>query len=92
MGYRTGPRIPRRALRTLSSGFVDFEIDRYLGSPGQAIAYKLGEKVWLEPRDAARRRDGAGFDLKRFHRRALDLGPMGLDLLRAELTRADRVG
>ncbi|MFF5454393.1 DUF885 domain-containing protein [Streptomyces sp. NPDC012950] len=74
------------------AGFVDFEIDRYLGRPGQAVAYKLGEKVWLESRDAARRRDGAGFDLKRFHQQALDLGPMGLDLLRTELTRADRVG
>ncbi|MFG2001422.1 DUF885 domain-containing protein [Spirillospora sp. NPDC048911] len=64
---------------------VAFEIDRYLGRPGQAIAYKLGEKVWLEAREAARRRDGAAFDLKAFHRRALDLGPMGLDMLRAEL-------
>ncbi|MZE55558.1 DUF885 family protein [Streptomyces sp. SID5770] len=73
------------------AGFVDFEIDRYLGRPGQAVAYKLGEKVWLESRDAARRRDGAGFDLKLFHQQALGLGPMGLDLLRTELTRADRV-
>ncbi|AEY93929.1 hypothetical protein SHJG_8664 [Streptomyces hygroscopicus subsp. jinggangensis 5008] len=71
-------------------GFVEFEIDRYLGRPGQALAYKLGEKVWLEAREAARRRDGAAFDLKRFHHHALNLGPMGLDLLRAELTRADR--
>ncbi len=70
-------------------GFVEFEIDRYLGHPGQAIADKLGEKVWLEARDAARRRDGVAFDLERFHRHALDLGPMGLDLLRAELTRED---
>ncbi|SNR81370.1 DUF885 domain-containing protein [Actinomadura mexicana] len=67
---------------------VAFEIDRYLGRPGQAIAYKLGERVWLEAREAARRREGAGFDLKGFHRRALDLGPMGLDLLRAELARS----
>lgn len=66
---------------------VAFEIDRYLGRPGQAIAYKLGERVWLEAREAARRRAGAAFDLKEFHRRALDLGPMGLDLLRAELER-----
>lgn len=66
---------------------VAFEIDRYLGRPGQAIAYKLGEKIWLEAREAARRRAAAGFDLKEFHRRALDLGPMGLDLLRAELAR-----
>ncbi|MFG3408231.1 DUF885 domain-containing protein [Streptomyces sp. NPDC048142] len=74
------------------AGFIDFEIDRYLGRPGQAVAYKLGEKVWLESRDAARRRDGSDFDLKRFHQQALDLGPMGLGLLRAELTRADRAG
>ncbi|TDD61717.1 DUF885 domain-containing protein [Actinomadura rubrisoli] len=66
---------------------VAFEIDRYLGRPAQAIAYKLGEKVWLEAREAARRREGAAFDLKAFHHRALDLGPMGLDLLRAELAR-----
>ncbi|WP_443613014.1 DUF885 family protein [Actinomadura madurae] len=66
---------------------VAFEIDRYLGRPGQAIAYKLGERVWLEAREEARRRAGAGFDLKEFHRRALDLGPMGLDRLRAELAR-----
>ncbi|WP_247616094.1 DUF885 domain-containing protein [Streptomyces sp. MK37H] len=72
------------------SGFVEFEIDRYLGRPGQALAYKLGEKVWLEAREAARRRDGAAFDLKRFHHHALNLGPMGLDLLLAELTRAGR--
>ncbi|MCP2343292.1 DUF885 domain-containing protein [Actinomadura rupiterrae] len=66
---------------------VAFEIDRYLGRPGQAIAYKLGERIWLEARDTARRRDGDAFDLKAFHQHALDLGPMGLDRLRAELTR-----
>jgi uncharacterized protein (DUF885 family) len=66
---------------------VNFEIDRYLGLPGQAIAYKVGERVWLEARQEVRRRQGAAFDLKAFHRDALDLGPMGLDLLRAELTR-----
>ncbi|MET7291206.1 DUF885 domain-containing protein [Streptomyces griseoloalbus] len=67
--------------------FIDFEIDRYLGRPGQALAYKLGERAWLEIREAARRREGAAFDLKTFHARALALGPMGLDLLHTELTR-----
>lgn len=90
-GERWTPRLGREFLTEYCGlgppGFVDFEIDRYLGRPGQALAYKLGEKVWLEAREAARRRDGAAFDLKRFHQRALDLGPMGLDLLRAELTR-----
>ncbi|MGI5484575.1 DUF885 domain-containing protein [Streptomyces lavendofoliae] len=92
-GERWTPRLGRAFLTEYCgvgpAGFVEFEIDRYLGRPGQALAYKLGEKVWLEAREDARRRDGAAFDLKRFHRRALDLGPMGLDLLRAELTRAD---
>ncbi|MEX2984249.1 DUF885 domain-containing protein [Streptomyces sp. C36] len=90
-GERWTPRLGREFLAEYCglgpAGFVEFEIDRYLGRPGQALAYKLGEKVWLEARDAARRRDGAAFDLNRFHRRALDLGPMGLDLLRAELAR-----
>ncbi|MFK0264199.1 DUF885 domain-containing protein [Streptomyces angustmyceticus] len=90
-GERWTPRLAREFLTKHCGlgppGFVEWEIDRYLGRPGQAIAYKLGEKVWLEARDLARRRDGAAFDLKQFHHRALDLGPMGLDLLRAELTR-----
>ncbi|MFF8392673.1 DUF885 domain-containing protein [Streptomyces sp. NPDC016172] len=90
-GERWTPRLGREFLTKHCGlgppGFVEFEIDRYLGRPGQALAYKLGEKAWLEARDAARRRDGAAFDLKQFHHHALDLGPMGLDLLRAELTR-----
>ncbi|MGK5558790.1 DUF885 domain-containing protein [Actinomadura kijaniata] len=89
-GERWTPALAREFLRLHTGSETDeaiaFEIDRYLGRPAQAIAYKLGEKVWLEARQAARRRDGAAFDLKDFHRRALDLGPMGLDLLRAELT------
>ncbi|RZS45185.1 uncharacterized protein (DUF885 family) [Herbihabitans rhizosphaerae] len=71
-----------------SAAFVNYEIDRYLGRPAQAIAYKVGERVWLAARDAVRRREGSAFDLKEFHRDALDLGPMGLDLLRRELVEA----
>jgi uncharacterized protein (DUF885 family) len=63
--------------------FVRFELERYLGWPGQAPSYKIGERLWLQLREEARIREGAGFDLKSFHRRALDLGSMGLDVLRA---------
>ncbi|GAA1800575.1 DUF885 domain-containing protein [Actinomadura chokoriensis] len=91
-GERWTPELGVEFLRSRKGPDTDaavvFEIDRYLGRPGQAIAYKLGEKVWLEAREAARRRAGAAFDLKEFHRRALDLGPMGLDRLRAELAGA----
>jgi uncharacterized protein (DUF885 family) len=61
------------------------EIDRYLGWPGQAPAYKLGERAWLQLRDEARRRDGEAFDIKDFHMRALRLGSMGLDNLGASM-------
>ncbi|WP_285572218.1 DUF885 domain-containing protein [Streptomyces sp. RTGN2] len=55
------------------------EIDRYLGWPGQAIGYKLGERAWLQGRDAAKRRQGAAFDLKTWHMKALSQGSLGLD-------------
>lgn len=57
------------------------EVVRYCGWPGQASAYKLGERVWLAARDEARSRLGTGFDLKRWHADALALGPVGLDTL-----------
>jgi uncharacterized protein (DUF885 family) len=69
--------------------FLDFEIDRYLGRPGQAISYKVGERVWLDVREAERRRRGDGFDLRAFHSMALDMGPMGLDTLRERLVAGD---
>jgi uncharacterized protein (DUF885 family) len=62
-----------------------FELDRYLGHPGQAPSYKVGERTWLELREQARQRDGSGFDLAAWHRRALDLGSVGLDTLRRAL-------
>jgi uncharacterized protein (DUF885 family) len=61
------------------------EVDRYLGLPGQAISYKVGERVWLRAREQARERLGAQFSMKQFHAFALALGPMGLDPFEAEL-------
>ncbi len=64
------------------------EIDRYFGWPGQAPSYALGEREWLAARDAAQRAAGSSFDAKAFHTAALDLGPVGLDILRSEVVRA----
>lgn len=58
------------------------EVLRYLGWPGQAIAYKVGERAWLQIREESRARHGAAFSLREFHNRALALGSLGLDLLR----------
>ena len=66
---------------------VRSEVVRYLGWPAQAITYKVGERLWLQSRTAARQRHGAAFELKQFHARALALGPMGLDQLQRELAR-----
>ncbi len=68
---------------------VHDEIDRYLGWPGQAPAYKLGERLWLQAREDARRREGESFDLKDFHTKALRLGGMGLATLKEQLAALD---
>ncbi|WP_406030896.1 DUF885 domain-containing protein [Nocardioides sp. NBC_00163] len=71
----------------MEDAFLDFEVARYLGWPGQAPSYKVGERIWLQAREDARARAGAAFDMKAFHRAALDLGSLGLDPLRAALGR-----
>ena len=66
-----------------SEGQQRFEFLRYLGWPGQAPSYKIGERLWLELRDQALHR---GDDMRAFHTRALLLGSVGLDTLRRALT------
>ena len=65
--------------------FIRFEVNRYLGWPGQAPSYKVGQRIWEQIRDDAAEREGDAFDIKRFHMRALRLGGVGLDTLRMAL-------
>lgn len=59
------------------------EVKRYLGWPGQAISYKVGEREIL---DIRRQLEGRpGFDLKDFHRRVLEGGEVRLDYLRERM-------
>lgn len=58
------------------------EVLRYLGWPGQAISYKLGEREILNIRAETRERLGDGFDLRAFHSTVIENGAMRLDLLR----------
>lgn len=69
----------------MEEAFVRFEVNRYFGWPGQAPSYKVGQRIWEQLRDEVRRREGDAFSLKDFHRRALDIGGVGLDTLRAAL-------
>ncbi len=74
-----------RANVNMNDAFVRFEVNRYLGWPGQAPSYKVGQRIWEQIRDAAQTRDGSSFSFKDFHKRALDLGGVGLDTLKGEL-------
>lgn len=71
-----------RANVNMPPEFVLFELNRYLGWPGQAPAYKIGQRLWETARDEAL---AAGVDIKAFHARALSLGSVGLDVLRDAL-------
>ena len=71
-----------RAHANMAEDFLRFELDRYLGWPGQAPSYKIGERLWIQLRDEVRAREGDAFDIKAFHRSALDIGGVGLDTLR----------
>lgn len=69
--------------------FIASEIVRYLGIPGQAISYKLGERAWLDAREQAKKVRGSNFDLKAWHTEVLSWGPLGLDQL-SRLSRAQQ--
>ena len=69
----------------MAEEFLAFELNRYLGWPGQAPSYKVGQRLWEQLRDETKAREGVGFDLAAFHRRALDIGSVGLDTLRSAL-------
>lgn len=69
----------------MNDSFIRFEVNRYLGWPGQAPSYKVGQRIWEQIREAAQQRDGANFSFKDFHKRALDLGGVGLDTLKSAL-------
>ena len=71
----------------MSDEFVQFEVNRYLGWPGQAPSYKVGQRIWEQVRDAYQASRGDAFDVKDFHKRALDMGGVGLDTLRTALLR-----
>ena len=66
----------------MSPEFINFEVHRYFGWPGQAPSYKIGQRIWEQIRNEAAAKAGADWDIKKFHRDALNLGALGLDTLR----------
>ena len=68
--------------------FVRFEVTRYFGWPGQAPAYKIGQRIWEQIRDDYKARKGTSFNQKEFHTTALNLGGLGLDTLKRVMAKA----
>ncbi|MGH9517107.1 MAG: DUF885 domain-containing protein [Terriglobales bacterium] len=64
---------------------IQTEVDRYIGWPGQALAYKLGQLEILKLRDEARQKLGENFDIRAFHDEVLGNGPLPLDVLQSEV-------
>jgi uncharacterized protein (DUF885 family) len=57
------------------------EVERYMGQPGQACAYKMGQLKILELRERAKAALGSKFDLKEFHAVVLENGAVPMTLL-----------
>lgn len=69
----------------MSEQFINFEVHRYFGWPGQAPSYKIGQRIWENIRDEYKVRQGENFNIKDFHMKALNLGSIGLDTLETAL-------
>jgi uncharacterized protein (DUF885 family) len=73
----------------LDAGLSDtdsaIETDRYIANPGQALAYKVGQREIERLRRELTKRDGGAFDLRAFHDQVLGHGSLPLAILAAEL-------
>lgn len=66
---------------------IETELQRYIGWPGQATAYKIGEIRLREVRSRAERELGDRFDVRRFHDALLVDGPLPMALLDDRMNR-----
>jgi uncharacterized protein (DUF885 family) len=70
-----------KANTALSEHNIMAEVDRYIGWPGQALAYKMGELTISRIRKDAQQRLGDRFDVRAFHDRILEAGSIPMPLL-----------
>lgn len=61
------------------------EVDRYLATPGQALAYKIGQMKISQIRANAQARLGERFDLRTFHDELLGAGALPLSVLETRM-------
>ncbi|MBN8505188.1 MAG: DUF885 domain-containing protein [Burkholderiales bacterium] len=75
-----------RQRTALSEHEIGTEVDRYIGWPGQALSYKMGEIVIRRLRTRWEQTLGSAFDPRPFHDRLLALGAVPLPCLERELS------
>ena len=71
----------------LARSDVESEVERYIASPGQALAYKIGQFKLSELRVRAQQALGKRFDIKEFHGQVLRDGALPLDVLGKKIDR-----
>jgi len=69
----------------LAQNNVENEVDRYIGDPGQALGYKIGQREMFALRAKAKAALGDRFDLRAFHDHVLGQGAVTLAVLREEI-------
>ena len=69
----------------LARNNIENEVDRYIGWPGQALAYKLGQREIFQLRHEAEAALGPRFDIRGFHDRILANGAISLPVLRDQI-------
>ncbi len=69
----------------LSMREINSEIDRYIGWPGQAVSYKIGELKIKELRSQAQQQLGSAFDIRAFHDLILGQGSVPLFILEQQV-------
>ncbi|MBI5245696.1 MAG: DUF885 domain-containing protein [Elusimicrobia bacterium] len=77
-----------KANTPMSQEEIEAEVDRYTVWPGQALAYKVGQREIMALREEVKTRTGRRFDIKAFHDAVLRHGPLPLPVLRASVLEA----
>ena len=70
---------------SMAESDVVAEVERYIVIPGQALAYKVGERVIRQLREEAERELGERFDVRAFHREVLTDGALPMDVLQTKI-------